>query len=129
MKYLPDTHILYWFFENPKKLSKQVLEILKNNKIPLLIPSIIIAELKYIFKKYRLLSKFKTIFRAILEDPRCVIIPLDEEIIEKMPIDFEMHDSIIIATAKYFEEIWKEEVIIISCDEEIRNSKAVKVIC
>jgi PIN domain nuclease of toxin-antitoxin system len=126
VKYLLDTHTIYWFFENPQKLGRKSLEILNDKDTQLLILSIVMAELKYIFRKYKILDKFKKVFANIIADCRCLIIPLDENIIERMPTDLEMHDSIIIASAKYFKEEQKEEVFVITQDERIRNSGIVK---
>jgi hypothetical protein len=45
-----------------------------------------------------------------------------------MNTDLEIHDAIIVATAKYLKEIYKEEVAVISCDKKIIESKLIKVI-
>ena len=66
MKYVLDTHTIYWFFENPAKLTNKSLKILKDDSKKLVIPSIVLAELKYIFKKYKMLDKFREIFINIV---------------------------------------------------------------
>jgi PIN domain nuclease of toxin-antitoxin system len=128
MKYVLDTHTIYWFFENPAKLTNKSLKILKDDSKELVIPSIVLAELKYIFRKYKMLDKFREIFINIVYNPRCHIIPLDENIVERMNTDLEIHDAIIVATAKSLKEIYKEEVVVISCDKKIIESKLIKVI-
>jgi PIN domain nuclease of toxin-antitoxin system len=53
MKYVLDTHTIYWFFENPAKLTNKSLKILKDDSKKLVIPSIVLAELKYILKSIK----------------------------------------------------------------------------
>ncbi len=72
-------------------------------------------------------GKFSGVFDVIKNNPLYMIVPLDEEIIERMPLDFEMHDSIIIATAKFVEEVEHENVLILTKDREIKSSGVVKV--
>lgn len=128
MKYLLDTHAIYWYFENPDKLNPAIIKIICNKNNEFIIPSIVLAELKYICKKYKILNIFKKIFDEITNDKRCLIIPLDEKIVDKIPVDFEMHDGIIMATAKEYESIEKEQVLIITKDSVIKSSGLVKTI-
>lgn len=126
MKYLLDTHTIYWYFENQHKLSPSVVRIILDEDNEFIIPSIVLAELKYICKKYKIMNIFKKIFDELTNDKRCLIIPLDEKIVDKMPVEFEMHDGIIVATAKEFESVEKEQVVIITKDLEIKSSGLVK---
>ena len=72
-------------------------------------------------------GKFSDVFNVIKNNPLYILVPLDEEIIERMPLEFEMHDSIIIATAKYVEEVGHESVLVLTKDREIKSSGLIKV--
>lgn len=94
----------------------------------LLIPSIVLAELKYIFKKKRIPEVFDDIFEKVSGDARCSFLPLDENIVKAMPVNYEMHDSIIMATARYIETVGQDEVTVITQDRDMRMSGLVKCI-
>ena len=62
MKYLLDTHIWIWSVSNPKKLSKEVKEILKNKSHELFISSISFWEFMVLLEKGRItISNFPII--------------------------------------------------------------------
>ncbi|MBN2541495.1 PIN domain-containing protein [bacterium] len=128
MKYLLDTHTIYWFFENPDKLGRKARKILETRGNQFLIPSIVMAELKYIFRKFKILNKFKKVFSEITSDYNCIILPLNEDIVEKMDANLEMHDSIIITSAINYKKIQKEDVKIITKDKMIQKISLVDTI-
>ncbi len=54
MTYLIDSHTLFWFFSDDKRLSKNAKEILdeaEEGKVNIIIPSIIVLELMSILEK------------------------------------------------------------------------------
>lgn len=102
MKLLSDTHSLFWLFSNNKKLSLSARNLLENSE-KIFIPTIVILELLYLLNKIGLQSLFPNIFTQLKNNSRYSIIPLDLEITETLltfPDTMEMHDRIIIATAK-----------------------------
>ncbi|MFN4218756.1 MAG: type II toxin-antitoxin system VapC family toxin [Candidatus Bipolaricaulia bacterium] len=121
MIYLLDTHALIWFLEGGRKLGARALKILRDDQQKLLIPSIVLAEAKYLAHKSKITLPFTEILEAVT-DPRCTIYPLDLAVIEAMPPDLEIHDAILCGTALVCMDSWGEDVRVITKDEAIVQS-------
>jgi predicted nucleic acid-binding protein len=102
-----------------------LFEQCEEGKHVIFIPSIVIAEALSIFDKKRVSFDFKKLFRKINSSENIVIIPLDYPILEKtvslreIP---ELHDKIIIATAKYL------NLPLLTRDQILQKLPAVKTI-
>ena len=68
------------------------------------------------------------VFKAIAKDTRCVVYPLDSNVVSAMPTKLDIHDSIICGTALVYSELLEEEVQVVSRDEEIVDSGLVKTL-
>lgn len=128
MFYVLDTHTLAWFLEQQEKLPGKVLDVLKNTQNRLIIPSIVLAEIKYLSVKGKVSSTFPYILSKIEEDERCVVINLDVHIISLLPTTLEIHDGIIVATALVYRDLLGEDVTVLTRDGEITKSKLVRVL-
>ena len=128
MFYVLDTHTLVWFFTKSKNLSKRVLNILLDKNSNLIIPTIVLAEIKYLHFKLKIPLSYEEIYFPIYMDKRCLIYPLDEEVVENLAPNLELHDSIICSTAQIVERKFKKETYVITKDKEITKSKLVKVL-
>jgi len=53
----------------------------------------------------------------------CITYPVDEDVIEEMPEGFNIHDALIVATGLVYKNILKEEVKILTEDQEILKSE------
>ena len=128
MNFATDTHALIWWFTDSPRLSSKASEIFekceKGENI-IFIPSIVIAESLSIFDKKRVSFNFKNLFKKINDSENFVLIALDYPILQKMialkeiP---ELHDKIIISTAKYL------NLPIITKDKSLRNLTSIKTI-
>lgn len=127
MIYLLDTHTLIWFLEGGKKLGAQALKILRDDHQKLLVPSIVLAEARYLAYKNKITLPFMEILEAVT-DPRCTIYPLDVAVIKAMPPDLEIHDAILCGTALVCMDSLKEDVCVITKDEAIVRSGIVATI-
>lgn len=124
-----DTHALVWFLEKSKKLGKNARDALLDEEALIVIPSIVLAEIKFLFAKERFLTSLNQVFVIMEEDPRCTIHPLDMDIVNLLPTSLEIHDAIITATALHFNKgLGFEDVIVITKDDEIIQSRLVKTI-
>lgn len=128
MNYVADTHALLWHFADSPKLSFRALELFaacERGECVIFIPSIVIAEALSIFDKKKLSFGFKKLLKKIHESENFILIPLDYPILQKM-IDLkeipELHDKIIVSTAKYL------NVTIITKDEAIRSVDHIKTV-
>src|SRR3990172_4142214 len=109
MNFLTDTHALLWHFINSPKISQKTREIFnkcERGECIIFIPSIVLAECLSIFDKKKVTFDFKALFSRIRESENYVIIPLDQRILLQMVETkevTELHDKIIVATAKLLE--------------------------
>src|SRR3989339_244532 len=126
MHFVVDTHVLVWFFEGNKRLSQRVKEILEDEVNLLVIPSIVLAEIKYLCQSGRISVNLEKIINVLESDTRCTIYPLDLSVIEKLPLNLDIHDGIICATALVYKEFLKEEACLVTKDEKIIKSGLIK---
>lgn len=128
MVYVTDTHSLIWFLSEDKDLSNKAREIFEStergNDI-IVIPTIVLAELLFLCERKNIIKKFTEIIEKISNGTNYVVYNLDLEIIvecknlNKIP---EMHDRIIVATAKIL------DAGIITKDKEIKEFSNLKII-
>ncbi len=109
MNHIADTHALLWHFTDSPKISskaKNLFDQCERGECIIFIPSIVIAECLSIFDRKKVNFNFKTLFDQIRKSENYVLIPLDHKILLKMVETrevSELHDKIIVATAKLLE--------------------------
>ena len=128
MKFVTDTHALLWWFVDSPKISSKAVEIFQRcerGENIIFIPSIVIAEALSIFDKKRVVFDFNKLFRKIAGSENYVIIALDLPILQKM-VELknipELHDKIIVSTAKYL------KAPLITKDSFIQNLPLIKTV-
>ncbi len=97
--YVVDTHALAWYLDEDPRLGSQAEAILDNADVRLIIPAIVLAEIKYLAHKGRLTQTLDEVLRVINSDPRCTIYPIDLSVVSKAPLGLDIHDSLIVGTA------------------------------
>jgi PIN domain nuclease of toxin-antitoxin system len=131
MKYLLDTHIWIWWNMNPVKLSQKVKRLIADNKKyeELLLSAISPWEFSKLLQKGRIeiACDPQEWIQTALDMPKLRLVPLTPGIACKstlLPGQFHSDpaDQIIVATAR------KENAVIITRDERIRNYPQVKSI-
>jgi len=65
MVHIIDNHALVWFLEGNEKLGRRAFKVLKNSREKLVIPSIVLAEVKYLSLKGRTRLSLESVFEAI----------------------------------------------------------------
>jgi PIN domain nuclease of toxin-antitoxin system len=128
MNYIADTHALLWWFTESPKLGLQAAKIFQEceeGESIVFVPSIVIAEALSIFDKKRIAFDFRKLFTRITKSENYVIVSLDLSILEKM-IDLkdipELHDKIIVSTAKYL------DLPLITKDSVLQNLPHIKTV-
>jgi len=126
--FVVDTHALLWHLTEDEKLGEKAKEVLAKGdrgEVIVVIPTIVLAESLFILEKKKVDLEFKDIIRKIEKSLNYVVYPLYLQTVlacnelKEIP---EMHDRIIIATAKAL------DAEIITKDDEITKFKEVKVI-
>lgn len=128
MVYVLDTHALIWFLEGSRSLSAQSRQIFKASHNSLVLPTIVLAEVKYLASRHKVRVSFSNVLDLLETDQRIIIYPLDLNVLQVMPNSLEIHDAIICGTAIMYHEVFKEEVVVLTKDEKIRKSGLVKTL-
>ena len=117
--FIVDTHALAWFVSRDLRLSAKARTVLRDPNVRLIIPAIVLAEIKHLAHKGRLTQSLDEVLRVINSDPRCTIYPVDLSVIIKAPLGLDIHDSLIVGTAL----VQREAITgILTRDEAITSS-------
>jgi len=103
--YIVDTHALAWYLDDDPRLGAQAEAVLDDPHVRIIVPAIVLAEIKYLVHKGRLAQTLDDVLRVINSDPRCIIYPVDLSVILAAPVDLNIHDSLIVGTALVRREI------------------------
>jgi predicted nucleic acid-binding protein len=107
--YLADAHALGWYFTGDPRLGRKAARIFERSEkgeFPIVIPSIVLAELFHIGRKQRIDLDFAELLREIEERSNFIVAALDLPTLRKVPEVAslsELHDQIIVATALLYE--------------------------
>lgn len=109
MFYILDTHVLIWYFIGSKRLHTELKEKIDTTRSQggrLLVPTIVLSEALDIAEKGRVKLDFPKMYRLIQEESEFEIVGFGPEIFdETMHIKEvrEIHDRIIVATARFYQ--------------------------
>jgi hypothetical protein len=109
-------------------LKARHLNILNDRNSNILLPIIVFAELKYLISIKRINVDYEKALKYISNSENCMIYPINEAVVGEMPQGLSIHDALIVATGLVHQKILKEEVIILTEDEEIIDSNLLPVI-
>ncbi len=127
MNYVTDTHSLVWYFTEDPRLSETALNAFEStvDEGTIFIPAVVLAEIMFIAKKGRIAISFEETIKKIEENENFEVASLNIDVLkiaDKIETDMEMHDRLIVATAKYL------EAPLITKDENIRTSEIVSTV-
>ena len=128
MTHVVDTHALVWFIEGSPRLSAAARAALKDPAAELVVPTIALAEIAHLYARERIGVDLPGVFARVAGASNCVVYPLDEAVVERLPGTLDIHDAIIVATALVFREVLGRETSVITKDAAIRNSGLVRVV-
>jgi predicted nucleic acid-binding protein len=123
--YVVDTHALAWFIARSARLSRRAAEVLRKaeqGKASVLVPTVVLAELLYISERKRVPVSLTEILNRIGSGGYFQVVPFDWAVFERMmkiSKALEIHDRIIVATAKVY------GAKVISKDEWIKRATAI----
>jgi len=128
MIYVVDTHALTRYVEDYGKLGAASRGIFDDPESVLIVPTIALAEARFMIFKNKVQVVWAQITGAIERDDRLIPVPLTLEVLNRVPEGLEMHDGIIVATAMVFRDSINEEVRLITRDKGIRDSGLVETV-
>jgi len=123
MIYVLDTHILIWYFIGSKRLKtklKEKIDEARKRGDRLLVPTIVLAEALSIAERGKVEFDFQRMYHLIKDEAEFEIVNFTSEILEEaMQIKIpEIHDRIIVATAKFYKAgILTRDRIILESEE------------
>lgn len=128
MQIVFDTHTLLWYLKSSELLSEKAKEIIlkiEQGEGVGYIPTIVLAELQFIFEKTDEDFPLERVVTDIENSTFLNVIPFDTEHLLLLPEIKEipeMHDRIIVAAAKLY------DAVIVSKDREISNYEGMEVV-
>ena len=75
--YVVDTHALIWYFEDDVRLGKAAFHAMDDNEATIVVPTIVLAEVHYLYLKKRVDISLNVIEEKLTEADNVLIIPLD----------------------------------------------------
>lgn len=122
--YVLDTHALVWYLTDDRRLGAQAEAVLNDPDSTLIVPAIVLAEIKDLARKGRFAQTLEDVLVVIETDPRCLVYPIDLDVIRAAPVQLDIHDSLIVGVA-----LVQANAIdgVLTCDLAITNSGFVPV--
>lgn len=123
--FVVDTHALVWFLARDSRLSEKARTVLQDPTARLIIPAIVLSEIKYLSSKGRFAQTLDDVLRVIATDSRCLVSPIDLGVVRQAPATLDIHDSLIVGTA-LAQPVAVDGIL--TCDEAITASGLVPVV-
>ena len=107
--YVLDTHVLIWYFIGSKRLQqrlKEHIDEVRNQGGRLLVPTIVLAEALDIAEKGKIEFDFAKMNQFICAEPEFEVLSFTPEVLEeaiRIREVREIHDRIIVATARFYQ--------------------------
>jgi len=117
--YISDTHALVWLLEDSEELSPQVADIFATREVRIVISTIVLAEIRFLYARGRIGTNLDEVVDRIVNAPNMEIYPLNELVVSLMPTQLRIHDAIIVATGLVFRDIMNEPTAILTKDAKI----------
>jgi PIN domain nuclease of toxin-antitoxin system len=123
-----DTHALVWYLTDDKRLGKRAAELLERPDTRIVVPVIVLAELKYLHRRNRISLSFGAVQTIINEDDRCTVYPVTSDLVDLLPLELEIHDALICATASVCKRAFGEDAVVLTKDRAIAELGSVTAV-
>jgi len=123
-----DTHPWVWFLTANPRLSPKAKSSLSDSLNLVVVPSIIMLEIKYLYDRKRISISFDEVVEKAETSENVVIHPLDIFVATFAPVKLEIHDAIIVGTAINLSQQHDQPVYLITRDEAISKSGLVRIL-
>jgi len=85
---------LLWYLEDYEGLGRRAGEILGDSAARLIVPTIVLAEARFITAKQKVALSWDQVIAAVSSDERFTAYPLTLDVLHRLSPDMEMHDAI-----------------------------------
>ena len=126
--YVVDTQALIWWLTDRQKLgarARGVFDAAERGETRLIISAIVIAELYYANRKWRLFADFGSVLGRLKAQPYITLVPFTPDDVQEFPQDDavpEMHDRLIAGLAR------RLGLPLVTSDDQIRDAGLVPVV-
>ena len=123
-----DTHPWVWFLTANTRLSSKAKELLSTPSNLIIIPTIVMMEIKYLYQHKRITLSFEEALQQIEASENVLLYPLDISIATLAPITLDIHDAILVGTTIHLAAELGQPISLVTVDKAITESKLVPVI-
>lgn len=128
MYIVTDTHPWVWFLTASPRLSQKAKSILSDQSNLIILPSIVMIEIKYLYQHKRITLSFEEALQQVETSENILLHPLDISVVTIAPISLDIHDAIIVGTTiRAFGE-FAQTVSLVTIDKAIMDSNRVPVV-
>ena len=126
--YVLDTHVLIWYFTGSRRLKMEIKEKIDETRSRggrLLVPTIVLAEALAIAEKGKVEFDFEGLYHLTRKEEEFEIVSFSSKFLKRRLLKTkipEIHDRIIVATAKFYRAgILTKDKIILKSGELMEN--------
>lgn len=128
MYIVTDTHPWVWFLTANSRLSSKAKDALANPSNLVIIPSIVMMEIRYLYQHKRITLSFEETLRRIESSGNVLLYPLDISVVSMAPTALDIHDAIIVGTTLTASEEFGQATSLATMDKAITDSRLVPII-
>lgn len=128
MNIVTDTHPWIWFLTANPRLSPKAKASLSDPSNLIIVPSIVILEIKYLYSRKRITLSFVDTLDQIETANNIIPHPLDASVATFAPTILDIHDAIVVETALYFSDEFGQAASLVTADSTISQSGLVSII-
>ena len=128
MYIVTDTHPWVWFLTASPRLSQKAKSVLSDTSNLIIVPSIVMMEIKYLYQHKRITLSFEEALQQVETSENILLHPLDISVVTKAPISLDIHDAIIVGTTIQAAVEFGQTVSLVTIDKAIADSKLAPVI-
>lgn len=128
MYIVTDTHPWVWFLTANPRLSSKAKIVLSDSSNLIIVPSIVLMEIKYLYQHKRIPLSFEHALQQIERGKNVILHPLDISVVTTSPPSLDIHDAIIVGTAIQSSEEFGQSVAIVTLDKAISSSNLAPII-
>ena len=128
MHIVTDTHPWVWFLTASPLLSQKAKSILSDPSNLIILSSIVMMEIKYLYQHKRITLSFEEALQQVETSENILLHPLDISVVTIAPLRLDIHDAIIVGTTIQTAKEFAQTVSLVTIDKAITDSKLVPVV-
>ncbi|MBI5181865.1 MAG: hypothetical protein HZA06_03010 [Nitrospirae bacterium] len=128
MYIVTDTHPWVWYLTANPRLSSKAKTVLSDLSNLIIVPSIVMMEIKYLYQHKRIPLSFEQALQQVERCKNVILHPLDISVVTVSPPSLDIHDAIIVGTAIQTSAEFGQPIAVVTLDKTISNSNLAPII-